>query len=112
MSSYARPLFAPIARALALALGTGAYFAVLLGTGWSIRLWAWFLFVALAVTPLAAWLRGRREVGALATALGGALLTLLLPVPASLAAGGAAFLVLLALLVPGVLATAAESVPV
>jgi hypothetical protein len=109
VTQLARSLVAPVARAGALCLATALYLALLIGLSWEVHAPTWFLLVAGAVTPLAAWLRGRRELAALGVAGGGALLTALLPDPEALAAGGVAVLALLALLAPVTLELAEEA---
>mgnify|MGYP001382286621 CR=1 FL=1 len=100
MTSLARPLIAPLARAGALAVATVAYFALILGLGWDLHAPTWFLLVGVTVLPLALWLRGWRELAALGAAGLGALLTALLSGPTALGVGGAAVVALLFLLAP------------
>lgn len=108
MTPLVRPVWVPLARTGALILGTTVYFALGLGLGLEVGPWAWFLLVGLAVAPLAVWLRGRRELAAVAAGLSGAILTLALSGPAALGAGGALVLALLVLLAPGVVEWAVE----
>lgn len=109
MTPLTRSLVAPVARAGAMAGATAAYFALLLGLDHDLHAPTWFLLVAAAVTPVAVWLRGRRELVALGVALLGALLTALLSGSEALAAGGAAVLALLVLLAPVTLDVAEEA---